>query len=306
MSSARRPEHGDAAAFEPVPHLPPSLAPDTTPAGLFAAKALGDHPAHLMPCLACGALNGRSALACWSCEADLIALGLFRRHAAKQPHEPVVEPALAAAAITAEAPETRRGLHLVSRGETTVAIETALAPAGLPDLPVLTALVEEPAMADAESAAPALRPRRLRRPDRRLVVLVLVAVALLAAATALRWWAPVAVPATASPPPRAAPPRGEAGLDRPFAAPAQADVSGHAELSFPPVDVAPALAAPVRPNQAAPRGRPAPPTRALSAAPRPAPKPREIRETISPPPAACTSNMAALGFCTLPPAPAKE
>ena len=83
------------------------------------------------------------------------------------------------------------------------------------------------------------------------------------------------------------------------------DDPDRASLSFPPINGASAVIAADPPNRGAARNR-APPARAVSAAPRPVPKPREIRETVSPPPAACTSNMAALGFCTLPPAAAKE
>ncbi|MEQ1685232.1 MAG: hypothetical protein ABL916_16420, partial [Burkholderiaceae bacterium] len=280
---------------------------------LFAPPALAAHPPHLVPCVACGALNGRSALACWSCEADLIALAPFAQPAANRQADHPVEPAPAATTVTVtvEASDGRRGLHLVSRGEAPVSIETAPAmpvPAELPDLPVLTALVEDTALSEDTATGPAAPAPLLkaRRPDRPMIAVAFVAFALLAAAAGLRWFAPVPAVVLPAGPAPAALTRDEARLERPFAAPAPVGAPDAAELTFPPVDVAPGAATTVPPTRAATRNRAAPPPRAPSAAPRPAPKPREIRETISPPPAACTSNMAALGFCTLPPASTKE
>lgn len=307
MSSARLPEYGGSTPLVAAPG--PAPAPDYTPAGLFPASAtMTPHTAHLLPCAGCGALNGRSALTCWSCEAELVALAPFAQPAPRRPAEPPAEPAPVATAVAAEAVEGRRGLHLVSRGDSPATIQAPPStppPADMLDLPVLTARVE--VQAPYQTPAPAARALKTRRPDRPMIALVLVAVALLAGAASLRWFAPPPMPVPlARPLPAPAAPRDEAGLERPFAAPAAGDASDDSNLSFPPSEVAPGPVAPARPARATPRSRPEPPPRAVSAAPRPAPKPREIRETISPPPAACTSNMAALGFCTLPPASAKE
>ncbi len=310
MSSARRPEHGETTplGFAPALAPPPGAALDGTPAGLFAAPALAVHPPHLLPCVGCGALNGRSALACWSCEANLIALAPFAQPPLHRPAEPPLEAAPLAGAVSVGAAEGRRGLHLVSRGDaplTIQAAQTAPAPDHRLDLPVLTALFED--AAPSEQAAAAAQPLKARRPDRPMFSLVLAGIALLAVAASVRWFAPVPAPLPAAVPlPAPATPREEVRLERPFTLPVSSDAPDVADLSSPPVELAPGPVAPVRPARATPRSQTAPPPRAVSAAPRPAPKPREIRETISPPPAVCTSNMAALGFCTLPPASAKE
>jgi hypothetical protein len=295
MSSARLPEHGG---------LPPlAAAPDPTPAGLFVAPTQVPHTAHLVPCAGCGALNGRSALTCWSCEADLLAVTPFAEAApaiaaAELIVELVVESDPAAPAI-----DSRRGLHLVSRSSAPVSVQdapTVAVPDPPLDLPVLAALVEGPAL-------PAVA-RKAWYHDRPMIALALAAVALLAAAAGLRWLAPppVAPPVRVSDFPSApATPRADAAAERPFSVPAQGDEPDRASLSFPPINGAPAVTAADPPSRSAARNR-ALKARTVGAAPRPVPKPREIRETVSPPPAACTSNMAALGFCTLPSAAAKE
>ena len=303
MNSARRPEPGGSTLLG-VPSGPASgSAPDTTPAGLFNSAAAAIHPAHLVPCAACGALNGRSALACWSCEADLLALAQFAKRVEpvleRQP-EPEPKPEPVAAGDDATTAEGRHGLHLVSRADapaTVQAVPATLAPAERLDLPVLTAMVEGSTLA----------PRRQTswHRERPLIALAIFAIALLTAAAGLRWFAP-APAAVASPPPEPAMPLADTRLERPFAPPAPAAATEGAGLSFPPVEVAPAVATVDRAARTVAKNRPAPPARVVSAPPRPAPKPRETRETISPPPAACTSNMAALGFCTLAPASAKE
>lgn len=292
MNLVRRPERGEVAVLR----LPPAPPLDTTPGALLPAPALAAHPPHLVPCVVCGALNGRSALACWTCEADLIAAAPFARPATNRPVEPAVEPAPSAGVVTVTAPggaaDGRRGLHLVSRGEAPESIEAAPslpARTDAPDLTVLTALLEGEVPLPAQAALP-LKARRRGRP---LISLAVLACALLAAAAGLRWFAPVPGPLSGPSPAAAAPQLEGARLERPFRAPAPSVASDATELSFPPVEVVPRRLAP-------------PPSAWVSAAPRPAPKPREIRETISPPAAACTSNMAALGFCTLPPASAKE
>jgi hypothetical protein len=297
MSSARLPEHGGLPLLAAAPGPAPAL--DSTPAGLFRSS----HTAHLVPCSGCGALNGRSALACWSCEADLLALAPFAlagpaAAAAEAPIvERVVEPAPAAG--TEVSSDGRHGLHLVARGSGPAAVHAATAvaaPGHTLDLPVLTALVE-----DTPRVA---REHKARYHQRPMIGLALAAFALLAAAAGMRWlWSP---PAPIAGLPSTAAPRAEAALERPFSLPAQGGEPELARLSFPPVEVAPEASAADPPARKAARSQPAAPVRTPSAAPRPVPKPREIRETVSPPPAACTSNMAALGFCTLPPAPAKE
>lgn len=302
MSSARLPEHGGVPPLAETPS--PSPAPDCTPAGLFLAPAPGTHTAHLVPCSGCRALNGRSALTCWSCEADLLALAPVAQ-AAPAPVaalpivELVVEPEPAAPAASAEASQGRRGLRLVSRSSAVVQVQDApalAAPEHTLDLPVLTERVED--------AAPLLPAQKAWHHDRTIIALLLIAVALLAAA-GLRWLAPPPAP-VAGIPSAPATPRVDAAVESPLGLPAQGGEPERASLPLPPVEVAPAAAAADPPAAPAARSRAAPPARVVTAAPRPVPKPREIRETVSPPPAACTSNMAALGFCTLPPATAKE
>lgn len=304
MSSARLPEQGGVPPLVETPG--PAPAPDSTPAGLFLAPTLGPHTAHLVPCSGCGALNGRSALTCWSCEADLLALAPVAQAvpapAAVEPPivEFVVEPEPAAPAASAEVSHGRRGLHLVSRSSAPVSVPdapTLAAPEHTIELPVLTERVED--------VAPLPPAQKAWHHDRALIALVLAAAALLAAAAGLRWLAPPPLPAAGIPsvPPT---PRADAAVEPPLLTPAQISEPERASLPFPPVEVAPDAATTKPPAPAAARSRVLPPTRTVSAAPRPPPKPREIRETVSPPPAACTSNMAALGFCTLPPATAKE
>lgn len=315
MSSARLPGHGGSTPF--AAGRPPA-AQHSVAAGLLLAQTLAPRTAHLVPCAGCGALNGRSALACWNCEAELLAPSPF----AQTVVAPVAAPALAsvepiveraaepeseplAPAIGATPFEGRQGLHLVTRESAAASVQAVpAAPAAAPehtlDLPVLTALLDDTP----------LPPRRrkswhLHGP---VVGLAFAAITLLAAAAGLRWLVPPPVPAAL---PLAdvlpAPPtsRADAALERPFAAPVQGGEPDRASLSFAPLEVTPAAPAADRPTRTAARSRPAPP-RAVSPPARALPKPREIRETVSPPPAACTSNIAALGFCTLAPGPAKE
>ena len=309
MSSARWPEHGGSPLLAAAPGLAP--APDSLP---FIRPSLGAPSAHLLPCAGCGALNGRSALACWSCEADLLALASFAPFvppvpamAAVEPlveHvvEHVVEPEPAAPGASAEAADGRRGLHLVSRGGAPASVQpapTLAAPELTPDLPVLTTVVEPAVLVPPErNDSHHERPMLAR-------ALALAAIVVLAVVGWVRWPAPPPGP-VASMASAPAVSRVDAAVERPFSAPAQDAEPDRASLSFPPVEGAPEAAAADPPAPSAAPSRAAPPAPVVSAAHRPVPKPREIRETVSPPPAACTSNMAALGFCTLPPAAAKE
>ncbi len=299
MSSARRPEHGESTPLRVPPFTGgvPALGPMA--AEWLLAPPLSARPPHLVPCARCAAFNGRSALVCWSCEADLLAAAPFAPAApAGPPVDPAVEPEPTGVG-RADAAEGRRGLRLVATAVTPTlapapAAAVAVAPADTADLPVLTALVEDAALAP--------RWHKTQHRQRPLIALSLVALALLAAAAGLRWSAPAPV-ASPRPAPTAAP--ADAAPERPFEPPGESSAPDRASLSFEPVEVAPAAASVDRPARAA-RGRPAPPARAVSATPRPAGPPRENREMISPPPPPCTSNMAALGFCTLQPASPKE
>lgn len=300
MSSARLPEHEGSTTFVATPAPPP--APDARSAGLVLAPALAPHTAHLVPCAGCGALNGRSALACWSCEADLLALAPFAQ-SARAAVEPVakhvVEPETAVPVASAGASDIRLRLHLVSRNGAAVSVEAepaAAEPEHTIALPVLTELVE-----DTPVVPQAQQPWRRHRP---MIALTLAAIALLAAAAGLRWLVPPPGVAGVASAPTVQ--RAEAAVERPFSSPTQGDKPDRANLSFPPVDVVPARAAADSPAHSTAHSTTTSRARTPNSSTRPIPKRREIRETVSPPPAACTSNLAALGFCTLPPAAAKE
>lgn len=313
MSSGRRPEHGGSAPLgvPPAPRVEPVF--DSVPAELAPEPAvLEARPSHLVPCGQCGALNGRSAIACWACEADLLALVPFASGAAPRPPEPVAVPVVPQQTVVERDghADGRRGLHLVSRGAAPPSVQPApglVAPDFSVELPVLTVQVEDPVPL---STAP--NARRPYPPP--LIALALAAVLLLVVAAGLRWWgAPAAV---ASPPLAGNPALAGAALDRPLLSPAQSSAPDAARLAFPPLDVAPddatadlharapararAATAPARAGGKARETRPAVAQTAGTAAPAGAARQRSAA------PAACTSNMAALGFCTLEPASAKE
>ncbi|MEO8807710.1 MAG: hypothetical protein ABI433_16645 [Burkholderiaceae bacterium] len=330
MSSVRRPDHSGSAALgvPPAQRIDPGL--DSSPAELpLEPPALDATPSHLVPCGQCGALNGRSAMVCWGCEADLLAFAKFAAVAPPRPPEPVVVPVVHAPTVVERdgSTEGRRGLHLVSRVGAPVSVSqvpapvtalistptptpTPTAPDPLVELPVLTAQVDEP--------VPALDELRIRpRYPLPMVALALAAMLLILVAVGLRWWgAPVAVAS----PPLAGNPANTGALERPFAPPARADAPDRATLSFPALEVAPSTVtadrpAPPPPPAAAPAAVFASPTAPARAGGRA----RETRSAAAPAagvatpvrqrkgaPAPCTSNMAALGFCTLEPASAKE
>lgn len=71
-SSAVEPTHEFIPGFEPRPAgLPASVSVSGPPAGSDASHASLLQTGHLVRCRRCGELNGRSADACWNCEADL-------------------------------------------------------------------------------------------------------------------------------------------------------------------------------------------------------------------------------------------
>ena len=320
MSSARRPEHGGATALG-VPAAPHSNAEfDSRPAALPEAP-LAACPPHLVPCAECAALNGRSAQVCWSCEADL--LTPRPRPAVVPLRADTVVPAVHEPAVAErdDMADGRRGLHLVSRTGTPASVLPAFEP-GEPafevELPVLTSEVQGPpamAMASATASASAtatatatssVEPSSRPRFPPPMVALAFAAVVLVIVAASLRSHAP---PPTASPPrttTAAAWALPDAAFDRPFAAPAPGEVSGATRLSFPALEVVPDTPTADRPERAPARSK-------AGAATRPSARAREGRPAVDPAvrtrataPAPCTSNMAALGFCTLEPPSTKE
>lgn len=249
---------------------------------------------------------------CWACEANLLALAPLAAVAPPRPPEPVLVPVVVQQQTVVEGDGTaggQRGLHLVARVGALVSVQAAATPPA-PDptveLPVLTTQVEAPAPLPFEVKA--------RQPyPAPMIALACAAVLLLVVAAGLRWRGAPAVVAS--------PPLAGAALERPFATPAQGQAPDAASLSFPAREVAPddasvdrQVAAPahakaaVTPARAAAKAR-EPRTAAALAAARapivllPSVPPARPRNAA---PATCTSNMAALGFCTLEPASAKE
>lgn len=327
MSSARRPDHGGSAALgvPPAQRIDPGF--DSLPGELPPEpSAMDPRPSHLVPCRQCGALNGRSAMVCWGCEADLLALGPFAHMVPPSPPEPVAVPVVPhqrpePVAVSVVQLQTvvverdgsangQRGLHLVSRAGAPVPVPPAPGPA-LPDfsveLPVLTAQVDDPVPAPV--VAKARRPYPLPT-----IALALAVVVLLLVAAGLRWWG--APPAAVANAPLAGGAVNAAAPERPFAAPVQTGTPDSASLPLPPLEVAPDAAAADREGRTPVRARPPAPARASAKAreTRPAAVPTAgvAAPTGVPPrqrnaaPAKCTSNMAALGFCTLEPASSKE
>ena len=278
-------------------------------------------PTHLVPCGQCSALNGRSALVCWACEADLLAFGPFASAAPARAPEPapVAVPVVYEQTVVeyAGAADGHRGLPLVSRVGTPASIQPAPArpaPEFSRELPVLTMLVEEPVL--AHEPVPA-EPRARRPYPGPMIALAIAVVLLLLIAASLRWRGVPAAP----PPPIAgnAVPVG-AAAERPFASPAQGSTPDDTRLSFAPREAAPADAAADavadRPARVSARAKPAAPARSVSKARETRPTVAQAVDVLLPPappvrqrngaPAPCTSNMVALGFCTLEPASAKE
>ncbi len=277
-----QPERGPA-------HGEPLRAP---PSGVAA------HAPHLVPCPRCGTLNGRSAALCWGCDTDL---RLFGRFEAAVAAEPVTERPPEPVARAVPLAEGRPGLHLVSRAgdpASVQAVADAVAPLNTADLPVLTLFVEG---TGPLAAARPLPSRRLR------VIAAIAGLTLVGAAAALWWRAPAPRPASAAPAPvtPSTPlmPRLAESPERPFSVSANDDAPDRVRLSFPPLEVVPESALVIHPNGAAAGSK-----AGQSNGPVAAPKGSKARAAARPAaaPAACTSNMAALGFCTLDPAPAKE
>jgi hypothetical protein len=304
MSSARWPEHGGATALG-VPAAPHAEAEFDSQLAALPEAPLAAHPPHLVPCAECAALNGRSAQVCWSCEADLLALR--PRPAVVPPRADTVVPVVHELVVAERdgVADGRRGLHLVSRTGEPASVLPVLEP-GEPavevELPVLTFEVQGPPMPPTASASVEPRPP-LRLPPP-MVALALAAVVLVVVAASLRWHAPS--PA-ASPALTTTAARPDAAFDRPFATPSAGDVPDTLRLSFPAVEVAPDTAIPDRAERVPARSK------AGASAARPPGRAREGRSVVAPAvrtrataPAPCTSNMAALGFCTLEPATAKE
>jgi hypothetical protein len=299
MSSARWPEPGGAAPSGATPALrvDPALAPaPAAPSEPAPDPLLSARTAHLVPCARCSALNGRSALACWSCEGDLHSVGPFAPvappAAAAVPEPVVVRAFYSPPAVEPEGAQAgeAHGLHVVPRACAPASVPPAAAPEppdlaldltpDLPlDLPLLTVPVEEPAPAPFKPAArwPARAP---------LIALTLAALVLLAIAASLRWRAPASV---ASPPRPIGGPIGEATFNSVLEAPAPG-LTDQPTLSFPAREVLPE-----RP--------PADPPPRLPAHNKPAGVGHVGGKLRA---ASCTSNMAALGLCTLEAASAKE
>ena len=305
MSSVRRPDHAGPAALDAAPAQRTDPHLDPLPADLPPEpSALQVRTSHLVPCGQCGALNGRSAMLCWSCEASLLALAPFAAVAPPRPPEPVLVPVVVPQPTVAERDGTaggQRGLHLVARVGALVSVQAAATPPA-PDptveLPVLTTQVEAP--------APPPVAVKVRQPyPAPMIALAFAAVLLLVVAAGLRWRGAPAVVVS--------PPLAGAALERPFAAPAQGSAPDAANLSFPAREVAPGDASEDRQAATPARAKPVTPARAAGKAREPrAAAPIVLLPSVPPArqrnaaPATCTSNMAALGFCTLEPASAKE
>ena len=326
MSSARRPDHIGSVALGVPPAQRTDPVLDPLPAEFLSQPPAPEmRPTHLVPCGQCSALNGRSALVCWACEADLLAFSPFASAAPARAPEPapVAVPVVYEQTVVeyAGAADGHRGLHLVSRVGTPASIQPAPArpaPEFSGELPVLTMLLEEPVL--AHEPVPA-EPRARRPYPGPMIALAIAVVLLLLIAASLRWRGVPAAP----PPPIAgnAVPVG-AAAERPFASPAQGSAPDDTRLSFPPREVAPADAAADavadavvdRPVRVSARAKPAAPARSVSKARETRPTVAQAVDVLLPPappvrqrngaPAPCTSNMAALGFCTLEPASAKE
>ncbi len=312
MSSAHRPEHGNAVPIGSATVLRVEPRLDARPIEPAPESALSARTAHLVPCARCGALNGRSALACWACEGDLLARGPLAA-----PISPPAPPTLVHAVVAppvhppisavhdAAGTGAQRGLHLVSNTEAPEEVQPITGPA-LPDLsvelPVLSLQVED--------TRPALfEPKKTRRAySPPLVALGFAALLLLAIAAGLRWRAPAA---SASLPQATRATSVSAALERPFATPVPSNMADELTLSFAPLEVLPGSSSADRQERVAARGKNTEAARvskkereaiALAAQLRSAAAAR----ALAAPAAACTSNMAALGLCTLEPAAAKE
>ncbi len=322
MNLARQPGPGNSAAVgaEPTQRVGAVLEP-TPGARHSPLPALETRATHLVPCRHCSALNGRSALVCWACEADLLVIGPFA--SAELPHPPDAAPVAAPLAVPfapdravaehAGAANGQRGLRLVSRGDVptlVLQVPALSAPGPFGELPVLTTLVEKP----LPVTAPMPVEPRAQSPYPRLLIALLITVAALLSITAgLQWWS---VPA--------APPRPVVGSAAPVAVDAdlplvdlgQAGALTDRRLSFPPQEVAPTDAVTDQPARVPARAKPGAPARFGRKAPETLPTVAQAVEVLVPstPPAGqrkaapstCTSNMAALGFCTLEPASAEE
>ena len=309
MSSARRPEHGGSAAPGVLAaHVAAEF--DSRPAPL-PEPPLAAHPSHLVPCAQCAALNGRSALVCWGCEADLLAP---KPQAAMLPPRADSVVPVVHEVVVAERDDMvggRRGLHLVSRtGEpaSVLPVPVPVEPAFGLELPVLTSEIHGPPLpaSTSTSTSTSVEPvSRLRMPPP-AVALALAAVVLVVVAASLRWYAPSSAASPQFTATAVTAARPDAALDRPFATPGAGNEPGAVRLSFPALEVVPDTPAADRPERAVARGK-------AGASARPTGRAREGRPAIDPAartraaaPKPCTSNMAALGFCTLEPPSAKE
>lgn len=309
----------------PSPPANASAPGDEPPPGRWAAVSppSGSGLAHLLPCPACGALNGRSALACWDCESSLLtdqhpwssaaADRAASRPAALSPHKAEHAPT----GTAARTDDDIRQPHEREPASDTPPLASAPLPMPLPlrpsvdahesrlDLPVLTMAVAPP------------RPR----PRRRLLVAAGVVAALagvLAAVVALEFRRDATEVATREPPAAAAPAPAAATPPVPAVAampsratPVTLDFDSLPAPATGPATPAPpraaALAAPKPDTPPAARPTSRAPVTARAAAPVAAPPPAPARATVypspaSPPPAAvvgpCTANVAALGLCS--------
>jgi hypothetical protein len=197
MSLVLRAEPADRSprAVSPADDSLPNASP--TEALLQSASSCPADDSHLAPCWHCGVLNGRSASLCWSCEADLSAVGPFRfaaapGHADETSEGPKQPPASGGGAT--------HGRPSVSPGDdAAVPMATAAVPAfidAVAQFPVLTSAVEGGDPLAALSVSASMAPRRTRE-----VVAAIVVAALAGAGAYLLLRPPALVALDATPAP---------------------------------------------------------------------------------------------------------
>ena len=301
---------------------------DQPPTGRWAAVSppSGSGLAHLLPCPSCGALNGRSALACWDCEASLLTdpppwSNAATERAASRPAALTPPEADADTPVTeAVAQDDVRDLGPASDAQ-------PLDPAPMP-LPLRPSVDAYESRLDLPVLTMAVAPPR-KRPRRRWLIasgVVVAMAAVLATVAALEFrrdaadvatrdaaalpWPPS--PGVAAPAPAAATtPQPAAATTLSRGVPVTLDFDSQPAPAAGPTPPPPPRAVASRATRAAPApapdAAPPPPPAARPTARAPAPAPARLParppayEAPAPPPPTvagpCTANVAALGLC---------